>query len=114
MSAAQTYFLGNPAAMEPFFILEAAMDAIIPSAEFLLREGLDRCDRVYAIIFDDTDTLVASKVGDIEINPQQFEQLVQRYIFFVDDMLQIMSCYRNPFDARFGGIGASGINARVG
>ena len=55
ISAASTFFLGNPAAMEPFFILEAAMDAIIPSAEFLLREGLDRCDKLYSIIFDDAD-----------------------------------------------------------
>lgn len=114
ISAAQTFFLGNPAAMEPFFILEAAMDSIIPTAEFLLREGLERCDRIYATIFDDADTLVAAKVGDIEINPKQFEQLVQRYLLYVDDMLQVMGCYRNPFDARFGGGAGRGINSRVG
>jgi hypothetical protein len=114
ISAASTYFLGNPAAMEPFFILEAAMDAIIPSAEFLLREALDKCDRLANIIFDDADTLVASEVGDIKINPDQFEKVVQRYLWTVDDMLQVMSAYRNPFDARFAGNRPGGINVSVG
>jgi hypothetical protein len=113
ISAASTFIIGNPAAMEPFFILEAAMDAIIPSAEFLIREFLPKLDHLAEILFEDADTLIAKSIGDIVINPDQFEKLLQRYRWYAGEMLQVIACWPNPFDVRFASAGG-GINVSVG
>ena len=110
-----TYFLGVPAAMEPFYILEAAMDSVLPVAEKIVVKMVRRLDKIAEIIFDDTDTLVASSVGNIDINPEQFEKLIQRYRWFQGELANALGAYVNSFDKRFGsGAGMGGINVRVG
>jgi hypothetical protein len=111
----QTFFIGNPAAMEANFIIESAMNAVIASAEFLAVEMVEKLDKIANIIFDDSDTLVAGKVGDIEINPKQFEQLLDRYQFFQGELGNIIQAFPNPFDMRFRRMsGGGGINVSVG
>jgi hypothetical protein len=114
LSAASTFFLGNPAAMEPFFILENAMDALINSGEGLVLRHLDKLDELAEVLFYEGDTDVVKNVGDIEINPDQFFQTVRRYKWFQAEVANAFQVGPNPFDQRFTGMaGFGGINAPV-
>lgn len=114
LSAASTFFIGNPAAMEPFFILENAMNALIASGEDLVVRHLEKLDDLAEILFYEGDTDVVKAVGDIDINPEQFVQTVRRYRWFQAEVANAFQVGPNPFDMRFSGMaGFGGINAPV-
>lgn len=108
---ASTFVLGLPAAVQTQFMVEGALNRVLPSAEARLRERLDAADRLDSQILENADALVATKVGDIELNEKEFQKIVQRYLWVVNAIANILGVPRNPFDRRFSQGG--GINARV-
>ena len=113
VSMASTFFLGMPAAMEPFFILEGAMNLLLPSTEGRVRDVLCKCDSLRAQIYDDAGSLVATNVGDITLRDDNYEQILKRYDFFVGELFNALGCFRNPFDKRFVDTKGGGINVGV-
>src|SRR5580693_6853341 len=80
VAAAPLFVLGNPAAMEPNFLLESAMDALInTSVEIVRTKFLPKLDSLADMIFDNADGDAVKSVGDIEINPDDFLLLMRRY-----------------------------------
>jgi len=108
---ASTFVLGIPSAVQTQFMIEGAFNRVLPSAEARIRRNLDVLDALDAQLFENADALVAKKVGDIELNEDEFKQLMKRYLWFVNGLCNTLGVQRNPFDRRF--TQGGGINARV-
>lgn len=111
VAAAATFVLGTPAAMETQFLIETAMNKVLPEAESQVREAIARCDAVLAQILENQDLLAVSAVDEITIRENEFEQLLKRYEFWRNDLMNFLGVYVNPWDKRF--YGRSGINVPV-
>jgi hypothetical protein len=108
---AYTFVLGVPASVETTFMIEGAMDRLLEHSIPLVARLLDTLDGIECQMITDLDLLAASKIGDIEVNLKEQEQLVKRYDYWIAALSNALGSYRNPFDKRLTASG--GINARV-
>lgn len=113
VQAAQTFVLGAPAAVPTQFIIEGAMNKVLPEAETLARDLLARCDAVEAQVTDNQELLAVTQVDEIGVRTDEFEQLMKRYAYWRNGLANVLGCYPNPFDKRFGPGGAAGVNVPV-
>jgi hypothetical protein len=111
VTAIATFQLGLPAAIEPLFILESAMNLIIPGAEDTVRNIIAMCDKIEAQMIDDLELLAVDAVDEIKVRSDEQEKLVQRYIYWTNALAQQFGVMRNPYDKRF--INGGGINVPV-
>lgn len=95
-----TFYLGMPAAMETTFISEAAFTKVLPSAEPLFLNILDRLDEIECQIVGNTPNVAASKVGEIELRQDEFTQLIVRYKHWQGSLSNLLGAPPNPFDQR--------------
>jgi len=111
--AIETFVLGVPAAMEPLFMLEGALNAIAPAAEERARQTLRRLDRLEQQIEDNADALVLSRADEVDFRPDEFEKVAQRYQYWQGELCNLIGVPGpNPFDARFAA-GSGGVNIAV-
>jgi hypothetical protein len=107
-----TFTLGLPAAIEPAFMLEPAMDRVLPDAEALVRQHLTILDQIESQQVDDLELLAVDKVDEIDIREKEHEQLLGQYLKWQSSLSNIFGVMPNPYDKRFSGRG-TGINIRV-
>jgi hypothetical protein len=113
-TAIETFVLGVPAAMEPLFMLEGAMNAIAPAAEERLRETLRRLEKLDNQLEDNADAVLLSKADEVEFRENEFELLQKRYRYWQGQLCNLLGVpCANPFDARFSGSGGGSINIGV-
>lgn len=111
-----TFALGVPANVQTSFMIEPAMDLLLVETEPLVRGFLEKLDAIDFQIFDDAETLVATKVGSIDLNQKEFEKLLERYDWLRGGLSNALGILPNPFDRRFynpNGGGAGSINVPV-
>lgn len=112
VSAGQTFALGVPAAVETQFIIEGAMNLVMPEALPLVRRLIGICDTVEGQKVDDLELLAVEKLDTIDINQDEQKGLDTQYGYWVNALCNALGVMRNPFDQRlFNKPG--GINARV-
>jgi hypothetical protein len=113
---AQTFVMGAPAGVQTQFQIEGGFNRILPQAEDLFRDRLDKLDALLQQLVDNQENQEVTKIGEISVNEGAFEQLVKRYQFWQRDLGNMMGVPPNPFDMRFGGLlgsGAGSINLAV-
>lgn len=113
VAAAQTFALGTPAAVETQFLIEGAMNKVLPEAEVLARDLLAQCDAVEVQIRENQELLAVTQVDEIGVRQDEFEQLVKRYHYWRNGLANILGVYPNPFDKRFGVGSSMGLNVPV-
>lgn len=113
VAAAQTFVLGTPAGVETQFLVEGAMNKVLPEAEVLIREMLAKCDAVEGQITENQELLAVTQVDEIGVRQDEFEQLVKRYHYWRNGLANALGIYPNPFDKRFGAGSAMGVNVPV-
>jgi len=115
VDASQTFSLGIPAAVQTQFMIEGAMNRVLPEAYDEVRRLVAILDGVEQQIIDDQELLAVSKVDEIDIRQDEFKQLVKQYLFWQASLANLMGIPPNPFDQRFAPYanGAGGINANV-
>lgn len=113
VAAAATFVLGTPAAVETQFLIESAMNRVLPEAEVLVRDLLGKCDSVEGQMADNQELLAITAVDEITVRQDEFEALQKRYHYWRNALANAMGIYPNPFDKRFGSGGFGGINVRV-
>lgn len=96
----QTFSLGVPAGVETQFIIEGAMNRVLPAALPKLRQLLGVLDTIEAQMVDDLELLAVDRIDTIDINPDEQKRLVQRYDYWVNALCNVLGLARNPFDAR--------------
>ena len=112
VAAAQTFVLGAPGGVETQFLVEGAMNKVLPEAEVLARELLAKCDGVEGQITENQELLAVTQVDEIGVRQDEFEQLVKRYHYWRNGLANVLGIYPNPFDKRFGA-GGGGLNVPV-
>jgi hypothetical protein len=113
-TAIETFVLGVPAAMESLFMLEGALNAIAPGAEFRFRKTLKRLDKVEEQIEENQDALLLAKADEVDFRENEFELLMKRYGYWQGSLCNLIGVPGpNPFDARFQGGAGGGINIAV-
>lgn len=115
--SAATFFLGVPAAVQTQFTIETALNNILPSAEAMFRQTLDRLDTLEVQVDENAANLAASKVGSIEVNLKEFDGIIQRYKYWQGKLGNMLGVTANPYDARpylgSGYNGGGGVNVPV-
>lgn len=110
VQVASTFFLGVPAGVETQYLVESAMDRVLPAAESMARELIGKCDAVEAQMLENQELLAVSQVDEIQVRPDEFQQLKRRYDYWRGALANVLGTIVNPFDKRFAG---GGINLRV-
>jgi hypothetical protein len=112
-----TFVLGVPAAVQTQFVIEGALQKILAAAEPTFRRYINALNGIECQILDNQENLAAGKIGNIEVNLKEFEDLMKRYKFWQGQLSNLLGVPPNPFDARPGfGSGATagnGINVPV-
>lgn len=111
VQAAQTFVLGVPAGVETTFIIEGAMDRVLEAALPEVRRHLQILDALEEQMIVDHELLAVNKLGEIEVNNREQDQLTARYDYWVDSLCNLLGVVRNPFDKRLSG--RRGINVTV-
>jgi hypothetical protein len=97
-----TFALGIPLAMEPMFMVEAAMNLELPPNENHVRQTLKRMDRIEDQIDENADALLLKQADEVVFREDEFEKLVQRYKYWQGKLANALGLAGgNPFDARF-------------
>ena len=109
VAASATFVLGTPAAVETQFLVESAMNKVLPEAEVLVRDLVAKCDAVEGQIADNQELLAVTAVDEIQVRQDEFEALQKRYHYWRNGLANCLGIYTNTFDKRFAG----GLNARV-
>jgi|WetSurMetagenome_2_1015567.scaffolds.fasta_scaffold57238_4 hypothetical protein len=105
-----TFALGVPMAIEPSFMLESAMDKIIPGCEDVTREKIAVLDKIEQQMVEDLELLSVRKVDEIEINENELSALRKQYDYWASSLANDFRVLRNPYDFR---LQTGGINVSV-
>lgn len=115
VGAAQTFELGVPSAVETQFLIEGAMDKVMPAAEPEARRLIGILDTIECQMVGDLELLAVNKIGELEVRKEEQAQLRDNYKYWRAALANLLGTYPNPFDKRYGmgsDVGAS-INVPV-
>jgi hypothetical protein len=114
---AQTFVLGVPAGVQTAFMIEGALNRLMPQSEATFEALLQRLDGIEAQVLGDQPNLAAKKVGTIEVNTDEFKQLIVQYQHHQGALSNMLQIPPNPFDQRpllgAGYSGGGGMNVPV-
>lgn len=105
-----TFALGVPAQLETTFLLETAMNKLLPAGLTELQRLLGILDALEEQMIGDHELAAANKIGEIEVNQKEQAQLTERYDYWVGALENLLTVPRNPLDRRKA---SRSINARV-
>jgi hypothetical protein len=97
---ASTFDLGVPAGVQTAFLIEPAMQRLLPESEPVLRQYLTALNGVEQQILDDQPDYAAEKVGSITVNLREFQMLVEQYKYWQGNLGNLLQVPANPFDMR--------------
>ena len=101
ISAGTQLGLGFPAAGHPAYLLESAMDDILPEAEPKVREVLAQCECIERQMMEAKRRLIASSVGEVDLRgPEELEALEDQYDYWTDALVDIFGVNKNPFSKK--------------
>jgi hypothetical protein len=103
-SPAASIQLGFPRASQAQFLVEMAMDRILPEAETqVVRAHLVECDRALADIAKARGRLKARKLGELELNPdKELFMLRREYDWWRAKLADSLGVPRNAYSETFG------------
>lgn len=117
VGSASTFVLGVPAAVQTQFMIEGAFSKILPAAEARFRKTLQFLDDIEEQIVENTENVAATGVDEINLNPNEFKDLLTRYRHWQGGLANMLGIVPNPFDQRpmlgAGWGGGGGMNVRV-
>ena len=113
VSAAATYSLGVPAAMQTQFMIEGAFEKLLDSAMPKFVSLLDQLDCIECELFSGADTATVESIGEITINRKRISELGRYYSIARNALANLMGIVPNPFDQRNDWFRANGINVSV-
>jgi hypothetical protein len=110
---ASAIILGVPAATQPAFLVESAMEHIPESAIAIIRTLVARCDATEANIFGSQTRMVAKSVDEIDLNPDEADQLRGEYRYWVQKLYDNLGAPINAYASAFQSGGRPPLNIPV-
>lgn len=100
--------LGFPAAGHPSFLLESAMQQILPAAEPNFRSVLNQCDCIEKQLAEARSRLKASTAGNVILRGrEELEDLEDQYAYWTDALVDIFGVNKNPFSKKHQRLGGA-------
>lgn len=109
-SPAASISLGFPAASQPMFLVESAMNLILPEAESRVRRFIGILDGIEAKLVEAQERMAAKVVGEITTNEKEPAMLEVEYHRWQGRLARQLGVYPNPFSPSSG---LGGINVSV-
>lgn len=100
VESAQTFQLGVPMAVPTNFLIEGALNKVIPSAEGMVREIVAKLQIVESQMVEDLELLSVDKVDSIDINRKEMNQLRREYKYWQNNLSNLLGVPANPYDQR--------------
>jgi len=100
VEAAQTFVLGIPAPVQTQFMIEGAMNRILPQA---LPKFLELLERLYCIeceLFGGIDLASITSISDIVVRPERRKELAGYYQVARQGLANLLGTIPNPNDQR--------------
>lgn len=113
-AAALTF--GIPAPIQTAFLLESAMDRIMPAAEDRVRKLITILDCIECKEEGGLDFLVVTRVDDIEVRPDHIEKLEEQYAKWASKLADVLGAPLYPGSAKFRslfGVGGTGQGGSI-
>jgi len=107
----QTFSLGVPGARETSYLIEGAMNQVLPEAELECRRLIGVLDGIEAQMVGDLELLAVNKIGEIDVNQDEQQKLRRAYRHWQAELGNLLGIPPNPFDQRF--MNAGGLNVGV-
>lgn len=101
VGSAATFVLGVPAALQTTFMIEKALDLILPEAEPEVRRHLSILDRIEAQLIDDLELLAVESIDEIKVRRDEQDALWDQYDRWRRSLANIFGVIPNPWDKRF-------------
>ena len=107
----ETFSLGVPAAVETQFLIEGAMNRVLPEAELEVRRLVGIMDGIEAQMVGDMELLAVESIGEIKINEKEQHRLRCAYRQWQATLGNLLMIPPNPYDQRY--MSGSGLNVSV-
>ena len=108
-SGATSYQLGIVRQEQTLFLVELAMNILLPQGETLLRECLGICDQTKAKMVMGQDYLVADRVDEVTIRSDHLEVLWKEYKRWVGELATVLGVPTYPWADRQNAVVAGSI-----
>jgi hypothetical protein len=112
-SVASAIILGIPAARQPAFLVEQAMEHIPDTAIAIIRNLVAKCDITEDNIMQAQTRMVAKSVDEIDLNHDEADQLRGEYRYWVQKLYDNLGCPINAYASAFQSGGRPPINIPV-
>lgn len=110
-AAALTF--GIPAPIQTLFLVESAMDRVLPAAEDRIRKLITVLDQIECRMLDGQNYLIADQLSDITIRADNIDKLEDEYCRWASRLADVLGSPLYPGAERFrrlrgGGAGQAG------
>lgn len=93
--------LGFPALGQPMFLVALSTNILEPDQVGRVRQYLTQLDSLNIQIMNATQRLQARKVGEIELNPDELDQLDREAFRWANILADLLGGYLNRYSARW-------------
>jgi len=98
--------LGFPAGGHPAFLLESAMNQILPESEPLVRNAVLQCDCIEQQLAEARQRLKVNTAGNVILRGrEELEDLEDQYDYWTDALVDIFGVNKNPFSKKHQRVG---------
>ena len=113
ITPASAIILGVPAATQPAFLVESAMEHIPDTAISIIRNLVAICDATERNIFESQRRMKVKSVDEIDLNPDEADQLRGEYRYWVQKLYDNLGCPINAYASAFQSGGRPPLNIPV-
>lgn len=110
IASAQTFVLGIPAGVQTSFIIENAMNLVLPQSEPEIERHVAILNRIEELDVEGLEDVEVAEIGGITIDENFYKKRWKQYERWRRSLANLLGVFPNPFDQRLQG---GGINVRV-
>lgn len=111
VSPAPALAFGIPVPIQTMFLIESAMNLLLPEAMPRVRMLLERLDEIETKLYEGLDYLAADQVDDIKIRPDHLDQLEREYCRWVGRLSDEIGAPPYPGSHKLRYLFASGVGS---
>jgi len=97
---AQTFVLGVPAGLQTQFVIEGALNRLLPQALPKFTQFLDQLDCIECELFGGIDLASVNSIAEIEVRPERRKELAGYYKVAQQALANLLGIVPNPYDQR--------------